>query len=110
MKTRRLLLFIILSACAFSCKVHLGKSPREKKRADLKCDGKNMRTESNAIHPKSLKVEYFAVNTAGDTVMVKKYKKNDLSLVIAFSMLGYDTIIPLTAYKKNHLLEAHCFY
>lgn len=101
MKTRRLLLFIILSACAFSCKVHLGKSPREKKRADLKCDGKNLRTESNAIHPKSLKVEYFAVNTAGDTVMVKNYKKNDLSLVIAFSMLGYDTIIPLTAYKKK---------
>jgi len=93
-----LLLFLLSLFCSSCFTSNNKKSPYQKKRDDSRCNGKLMRKEYNAIHPRELKVVYYVVNQVGDTVQTD-YTIKDLGDMVGFKFFGFDTIIPKSTYK-----------
>lgn len=68
------------------------------KKTEHLCKADSLKTVHNAINPKLLKSEYFAINKTGDTIRVD-YKKSKDGQNHNFNIVGYDTVMPLVSYK-----------
>jgi hypothetical protein len=99
MKTPSIFLVIVLMLSLTSCFTSRNnKSSFQIKKEERYCKADSLKAVHNAVDPKLLKSEYFAINRTGDTVRVD-FKKNKQVQNHNFNIVGYDTLMPLVSYK-----------